>query len=108
MTLKRRLIVAGLAAGFAGAVLVTAKRSSVSLISYIVEEALVQKLPAGTDPEVVRREYRSMVAALPEGHLKLEKLLSMSQFLEKLQTIERRDLEQLLAAKPARFPSAPP
>jgi hypothetical protein len=107
VTLKRRLIVAGIAVSLAAAILVTAKRFSVSLIAYVVEEALVQKLPAGTDPPVVRREFRTLIAGVPDEKLKLEKLLTLSQYMEKLQTIERPELERLLT-RPAGLPSSPP
>jgi hypothetical protein len=108
VTLKRRLIVAGFVAGFAVASLATAKRFSVSLIAYVTEEALIQKLPAGSDPPAVRRKFRALIAGLPDRQLKLERLLSMSQYLERLQTIDRQELERILAPNPARLPAGRP
>jgi hypothetical protein len=108
VTLKRRLIVAGLLTCFALAVLAAAKHYSVPLIAYVVEEALVQKLPAGTDPPVVRQKFQALIAALPDRQLKLEKLLYMSQYLEKLQTIDRQELEWLLTQNPAGLPAGRP
>ena len=108
MTLKRRLIVAGLLTGSALAMLAAARLYSVPLIAYVVEEALVQKLPAGTDPLVVRRRFQALVAALPDRQRKVEKLLAMSQYLEKLQTLDRQELEWLLTRNPAEPPAGRP
>ena len=106
--MKRRLIVAGLAACLAAVLLVTAKRYSVSLISLVVEEALIQKLPAGSDSEGVRLEFRTVLADLPDRQQKLGKLLYMSQYLEKLQTLDQAELKRLLTLKAAVLPSTSP
>jgi len=108
VALKRRLFVAGLAVCLAAALLVTAKKYSVSLIAFVVEEALIQKLPAGSDPTAVRLEFRNMLAGLPDRQLRLERLLYMSQYLEKLQDLDRPELERLLTIKAAGIPAAPP
>ncbi len=96
MTIKRRLMVAGLLAVLALSALLIAKRYSVSMIAYVVEEALVQKLPAGIDPALTRSRFQTLMSQLPDRQVRLEKLLAMSQYLEKLQTIDREELERLL------------
>ncbi len=72
------------------------KHYSSSLIAYVVEEALLQKLPAGADPALVRTQFHSLMSALPDRRARLEKLLSMSQYLEKLQKLTKQELEELL------------
>jgi hypothetical protein len=96
MKIGRRLIVAGLLAVIALSALLVAKRYSVSMIAYVVEEALVQKLPAGIDPALTRSRFQSLMSQLPDRQARLEKLLAMSQYLEKLQTIDREEWERLL------------
>lgn len=108
MTFERRLVVAGLLAVFAVASLTAAKRFSVPLIAYVVEEALVQKLPAGTDPSDARRKFRDLISGLPGRQMKLDTLLAMSQYLERLQTVDPQELERLMAPNPAMQPGARP
>ncbi len=81
--------------------LAIAKYYSASLIAYVVEEALVQKLPAGMDPALARTRFHAFMSKLPDRQARLEKLLSMSQYLEKLQTLEPQELDRLLAVDEA-------
>jgi len=96
MTLNRRLMVAGLLACLSLTALLTAKHYSVPMIAYVVEEAVVQKLPAGADPSLIRTRFRALISEIPDRRVRLEKLLSMSQYLEKLQMLEPQELERLL------------
>jgi hypothetical protein len=97
MTLKRRLMVAGFSACLALTAVLTAKRYSVPMIAYVVEEAVIQKLPAGEDPSLIRARFRGLISRIPDRQVRLEKLLSMSQYLERLQMLEPQELERLLS-----------
>ncbi len=94
-------MVAGVFAGLALSALATAHYYSASMIAYVVEEALVQKLPVGSDPRPVRVKFHILMAELPDRRVRMERLLSMSQYLEKLQVLEPRDLDRLLAVATA-------
>jgi hypothetical protein len=96
MKFKLRLMVAGMCACISLAFLVTAKRYSARLIAYVVEEAIIQKLPAGEDPSLMRARFRALISDLPDREARLEKLLTMSQYLEKLQMLDPQELERLL------------
>jgi len=78
----------------------TARFFSHSLAIYVVEQALIQKAPAGTDPTLLRTRFHALLAAVPDSKAKLAKVLAMSQYLEKIQTLTREELEQLLSVTP--------
>lgn len=99
MTLKKRLVTASILGCLALCAFSVARHYSVPLISYVVEEALIQKLPAGMDSGKVRSRFQASISELPDRQAKLERLLGMSQYLEKLQTVEYQDLERLLARR---------
>ncbi len=97
MALKLRLIVAGLVMGLGLSALAVATHYSGPMIAYVVEEALVQKLPAGSNSRLARSEFHAMLAQIPDQKERLERLLAISQYLEKLQVLEPRDMDRLLA-----------
>ncbi len=105
MRLKQRLVVSGLFAAIALSSFAVAKHFSSSMIAYVVEEALVQKLPSGYDPQLARSKFRSVLSELPDRKARVEKLLSMSQYLEKLQVLEPREVDQLLTVERAGGPA---
>lgn len=86
----------------------TARFYSHTLVIYVVEQALIQKAPAGTDPALIRMRFHALLATVPDNNAKLAKVLAMSQYLEKVQTLTSEELEQLLPVAPrtpARNPS---
>ena len=97
------MILALLALGAYGA----ASYYSTDLIAYVVEQALIQKLPAGADPAEFHRKLRSLLAASPDRQVKLAKLLQMSQYMEKVQRLSQAELEALFAGD-ASLPVPPP
>ncbi len=104
MALKLRLVVAGLITGLGLSVLGVARHYSAPIITYVVEEALIQKLPTGTDSNLVRSRFHAMLGQIHDRKSRLERLLAMSQYLEKLQVLEPQDLDRLLAAGLDAFP----
>ncbi len=74
----------------------TASYYSASLTAYVVKQALLQKLPQDADPDLVQSRFRKMLDTLPDRQARLRRLLTMSQYLEKLQQLTPRELDELL------------
>jgi hypothetical protein len=100
MTFRNRLMVVSLLGAAAVTAYGAGRYYSPALISYVVEQALVQKLPQGVDPEEARGRYRDLMGSIPDRKSRLEKLLFLSQYLEKLQILTREELDQLLKRDP--------
>jgi hypothetical protein len=96
MPFPRRLIVMAALAAVALTAYGTSRYFSASLITYVVEHALLQKLPPGADPIAVRGRFHGLMSELPDRRAKLEKLLFLSQYLEKVQRLTSRELDELL------------
>ncbi len=96
MPFRKRLWIVGILTMSGVLAYGTARHYSETLISYVVEQALLQKLPAGFDPAQSRDRFRDLLSSLPNHQARLEKLLSLSQYLEKLQTLTPQELDQLL------------
>ena len=75
MCFRRRLIVIAVLAATAVALYSASSYYSVSMISYVVEQALLQKLPPGADAKTVQSRLRTSLAVLPDREAKLKKLL---------------------------------
>ena len=70
---------------------------SPSLVLYVVEQTLVQKAPAGTDPALTRERLHTLLAAAPDQNAKMTRLLRISEQLEKVQHLTPGELDRLLA-----------
>lgn len=73
-----------------------ARHYSPALISYVVEEAFIRKAPEGINPDQARQRFRDYLGSLPEGRIRVERLLAVSQRLEKNQKLEIPEFERLL------------
>jgi hypothetical protein len=96
MTLRRRVgiaVVLAIPTLFAYAAV---RYYSTELIGLVVERTLAEKTPPGTDQVTVAARMHAMIAAAPNRQAKLEKLLELSQYLEKRQALTRPELEMLL------------
>ena len=97
MTIQRRSLVLGsllvIALIFYGA----AKYYSPSLIFYVVEQSLLQKSPSGIDPSSLRERFHTSISTVPDKNSKMERLLRISEYLEKVQRLSFEELNQLLA-----------
>ena len=100
MTLRRRLGIAVLLVfpGFAAYVL--GRYYSPDVIAFIVEHTLVEKSPPGTDPESVKSRFRNMIAGCTTADLRMQILLQLSQYMEKVQELSVPELESLLRGIP--------
>jgi hypothetical protein len=72
------------------------RRHSPAIVAYVVEQTLLQKSPPATDKAELRRRFRDLMDDFPEESARLEKLLAMSQTLEKTQQLNNLELLQLI------------
>jgi hypothetical protein len=89
-----RLLCLGVVAG--GAYAVTRIYSSI-LVTYVVEESLIQKAPDGADTGQIRARFQGLVHTIPDRGTRLRRLMEMSQVLEKVQRLDRDGVERLLS-----------
>jgi hypothetical protein len=74
----------------------TARFYSRSLVLFVVEQALLQRSPSGTDPDLLGRRLETHLAASPSQDLKMAELLNLSMRLEKIQALTPGELDELL------------
>jgi hypothetical protein len=103
MPFRRRLMVTAVLASLAMMAYLTANYYSASLTAYVVEQALLQKVPQNADPELVQGRFRKMLDTLPDRQARLHRLLAMSQYLEKLQQLTPQELDELLRKDASTF-----
>ena len=72
-----------------------ARHYSPVLISYVVEETFIRKAPEGISPDQARQRFRDYLGSLPEGRIRVERLLAVSQHLEKIQKLSLPEFERL-------------
>ena len=107
---KRSLVIASL---FAVALVLygAANYYAPSLVLFVVEQSLLQKAPSGIDPSSIRERFHARIAAAQDRNSKMQMLLQISQYLEKVQHLTFEQLDKLLAIdrsdQPARSLSAP-
>jgi hypothetical protein len=89
-------MMAAVVAASCGAAYAAGRHFSPGIVAYVVQEALVQKAPSGSDPAEIRRRFQALAAEYREPGARLEKLLAISLRLEKLQVLETGELERLL------------
>jgi hypothetical protein len=95
-TFGQRILVLCLAATLFLTAYAIAKYYSPSLVAHVVKQALIEKAPAGMSPALVRERFEKLMAADPSND-KLEKMLALSNYLEKVQKLTPAELERLLA-----------
>ncbi len=96
MDFRRRAFIVSMLLIAAVAAYAAARSYSDRLLIYVVEQSLMQKAPPGTDPTQLRARFRSLLAGLPDRQSALAKALSLSQSIERVQTLTSQELEQLL------------
>jgi hypothetical protein len=100
MTIKRRSLLMGLLLAFALVLYGAAKHYSPSIVEYVVEQTLAQKAPSGTDPAVLNSRLNALLSAAPSNQIRMQRLLRISEYLEKVQSLTPGELEELLANAP--------
>lgn len=76
-----------------------ARHYSPVLITYVVEETFIRKAPQGISPDHARQRFRDYLGLLPEGRIRVERLLAVSQRLEKVQKLDISEFERLLQSE---------
>jgi len=99
MTIQRRLM---LVAALSFSVLVlygVARHYSPFLVFHVVEQSLVQKVPAGIDSAQLRDRLHTFLSSAPDQDKKMERLLRISEYLEKVQYLAPEELDVLLPVR---------
>ncbi len=95
MALRYRLMILGLLALITMALYGLGRFYSPSLMTYVVKQTLIEKAPPGTDNAMLKRRFEAVFSHRPTED-KLQRLLRLSQYLEKVQELTRPELELLL------------
>ena len=96
MTIQKRSMIAIILGILALASYGAAKYYSPALVLHVVEQSLVQKAPLETDPIFLRKQLHSLLSVAPDQKAKMEKLLQISAYLEKVQRLTPGELDELM------------
>ena len=99
MAIQKRLLVIGTLLGVILVLYGAASYYSPALVFYVVEQSLLQKAPPGTDAALLHERLRAHISAAPDKNSQMEKLLRISEYLEKVQSLTFRQLDEILAVK---------
>ena len=102
MNIRKRSVVMGLLLAIASVSYGAARYYSPFLVAYVVEQTLLEKAPWGTDPALLKSRLRAFLSAAPNKELKMKRLLGISAYLEKVQSLTPGELDDLLAIAPGR------
>jgi hypothetical protein len=98
MTVQKRSMVMIALFAFASILYGVARHYSPALVLFVVEQSLAQKAPSGTDLVRLPERLQTILSAAPDQNARMEKLLRISQYLEKVQQLTPNELKVLLAA----------
>ena len=87
MTIQKRASIISVLLVFAFILYCVARHYSPSLVYHVVEQSLIQKAPSHVDPPMARRRLESLLRAEPDNKARLHRLLKISEYLEKIQSI---------------------
>lgn len=99
MTIQRRSIIVGMLLVFALALYGAAKHYSPSIILYVVEQSLAQKAPKGTDTVQLHARLHALLSSAPDQNSRMQMLLRISGYLEKVQHLTPEELDRLTTAE---------
>jgi hypothetical protein len=97
MTVQKRLITACILLAFASILYGAGRHYSPALIRYVVEQSLIQKAPSGADPVRLQNRLRAILSKTPDRDAQTQRLLQISEYLEKVQCLTPEDLDRLMA-----------
>ena len=72
-----------------------ARYYSPDLIHHVVEQSLIQKAPPGVDAQMARQRLEALLQAEPDEKARIQRLLEISAYLEKIQRLTPKELEAL-------------
>ena len=87
MTTKKRVSIFSALLALALIVYCAAGYYSPYLIYHVVEQSLIQKAPPGVDAQEARRRFEAIVRAEPEKKARVQRMLKVSEYLEKIQRL---------------------
>ena len=87
MTIKKRASILSVLPALAIIIYCSAGYYSPYLIHHVVEQSLIQKAPPGIDATAVRRRLDTLVSAEPDKKARVQRLLRISEYLEKIQRL---------------------
>jgi hypothetical protein len=61
-----------------------------------VEQSLMQKAPPGINTSLIHERFRARVFSAPDQASRMERLLRISEYLEKVQHLTLKELDELL------------
>jgi hypothetical protein len=97
MSLSGRLVILCLVAVLFLATYAVGRYYSPMLVYYVVTEALIEKAPAGTDPAWLRSRISALrPVSSSDNRKRLNRLLVISQRIERVQKLTPSELEDLL------------
>jgi hypothetical protein len=102
VTIQKRSMVMAVLFVLAAALYGVARYYSPSLILYVVEQSLAQKAPAGTDPMLLRERLHALLSSSLDQNAKMQRLLRISQYLEKVQRLKPEELNELMGIEKER------
>jgi hypothetical protein len=109
MTIRNRSLLIASFFAIASVLYGAAKYYSPSLVLFVVEQSLLQKAPKGIDPASIHERFQACFSAEHDRKSQMQKLLQVSEYLEKTQNLSLEQLDNLLtpntAGKPARSSS---
>jgi hypothetical protein len=97
MTFQNRSIVVAILLAFASIGYAAAKYYSPSLVLHIVQQSLIQKAPSGKDSILLQKRLQALISSAPNQKTKMEELLRISEYLEKMQRLTPEELDELLS-----------
>jgi len=96
MTIRKRSLVMGSLMVIASVFYGAAKYYSPSLVFFVVEQSLIQKAPSGVDRTLLHDRLRAQIFATPDKTSRMQKLLRISECVEKVQYLTLEQLDQIL------------
>jgi hypothetical protein len=99
MTIQKRSMIVAILGILALASYGTAKYYSPVLVLHTVEQSLMQKAPLGTDPTWLQGRLHALLSSARDKNARMEKLLGVSAYLEKVQRLTPEELDELMAVE---------
>ncbi len=97
MTIRKRSLVIGSVLAIALVLYGAARYYSPALVLYVVEQSLMQKAPSGINTSLLHERFHAHVFSAPDKTSRMERLLRISESLEKVQHLTFEQLNNLLA-----------
>jgi hypothetical protein len=96
MSILKRSAVMVLLAVFAGMVYAGARTYSPALISYVVEQSLLQKAPPNMHSGDIQERFGTYIDSYQDQDVRMQRLLVISKYLEKVQRLTIEEFDRLL------------